>query len=203
MQTILIIYGFSVLYSVIHFLLTTFVFKPKRNEEQKAQLQMYKTIGIQTAKTFVEKDKSYYYLGFVLAAGVLLVFIIISPLLLAYDSFELFKKLFKVTPKIIYNKEFDNYKDIQCTIEFIYNNWEFGEGKKFCKWFEEKHINNTVEEFIFEEHDFLGRSIRNNCGLWNDKSYLFHYFNNKGIEHADEMSGIIMTELFNYCTNEK
>ena len=41
-------------------------------------------------------------------------------------------------------------------------------------------------------HHFTGRWIRNNWGLWDNKSKLHKAFNEIGIHHPDDMSGIIM-----------
>lgn len=41
-------------------------------------------------------------------------------------------------------------------------------------------------------HHGIGRWMRNNWGLWSMDSELAQFFINKGIRHADDMSGIIL-----------
>ena len=46
-----------------------------------------------------------------------------------------------------------------------------------------------------EQHFFMGKSIRNSWDLWNKESDLVKWFEkNHGINHADEISGLIL-----YC----
>ncbi len=50
--------------------------------------------------------------------------------------------------------------------------------------------NNTV---VY--HHTAGRHIRNEWGLWDEKSELHKWFKSIGIWHADDMSGIIFDSL--------
>lgn len=51
-------------------------------------------------------------------------------------------------------------------------------------------------------HSSLGMAIRNNWGLWQD-SELKKWFNNLGIQHPDDMSGIILKSFVNHLKGEK
>jgi len=62
------------------------------------------------------------------------------------------------------------------------------EKEGFKKWGEDK--------FVASLHHSLGRWIRNNWGLWNEKSKLHNWFKVIGIWHADDMSGIILTSYY-------
>jgi hypothetical protein len=55
--------------------------------------------------------------------------------------------------------------------------------------------NMTENEFIGNSHLGLGMWIRNNWKLWK-KSELSSYFNEIGILHPDDMSGIILTSYY-------
>lgn len=48
-------------------------------------------------------------------------------------------------------------------------------------------------KFIAATHHDIGRWIRNNWGLWEQKGRLYKWFKRKGIWHADDMSSIILT----------
>ena len=54
---------------------------------------------------------------------------------------------------------------------------------------------NGTEEDMGKQHHFLGRWLRNEWGLWHE-SKLAKWFNAKGIYHADDMSGIILTSFW-------
>lgn len=60
---------------------------------------------------------------------------------------------------------------------------------------------NGTEEDIQGQHHFLGRYLRNEWGLWQD-SRLAKWFNEKGIHHADDMSGIVLTSFWREINNE-
>ncbi len=62
-------------------------------------------------------------------------------------------------------------------------------------------IENMKEEVISGMHHGLGRHLRNNWGLWND-SVLAKWFNEKGIHHADDMSGIILDSFWRHLHSE-
>jgi hypothetical protein len=51
-------------------------------------------------------------------------------------------------------------------------------------------------------HHNLGRCIRNNWNLWEEGSTLREFFESEGINHADDMSGIIL-QTFHRHLNEK
>jgi len=69
----------------------------------------------------------------------------------------------------------------------------------------EKVLNtNDLNEFVTQPendvilwHHSLGRWIRNNWGLWQG-GVLANFFNTKGINHPDDMSGIILTSFWRY-----
>ncbi len=54
----------------------------------------------------------------------------------------------------------------------------------------------TEEEMILYHHG-LGTWLRNNWGLWAG-SRLARYFNGRGVEHPDDMSGIILTSFWRH-----
>ena len=60
----------------------------------------------------------------------------------------------------------------------------------FLEW-----LNLQEEEFIGRAHHGLGTWIRNNLKLWHNGPPV-KYFNDLGIYHADDMSGIILTSLW-------
>lgn len=63
----------------------------------------------------------------------------------------------------------------------------------FQEWSEEK--------FVSALHHSLGRWIRNNWGLWDERSKLHKWFKALGIWHADDMSGIIITSYYRETHN--
>ena len=54
------------------------------------------------------------------------------------------------------------------------------------------------EKFVTSLHHTLGRQIRNGCKLWGtpEDNKLVNWFNQQGIKHADDMSGIILTSYY-------
>jgi hypothetical protein len=52
------------------------------------------------------------------------------------------------------------------------------------------------ERFTASLHHNLGRWLRNDWGLWDEKSELHKWFKAIGIWHADDMSGIILTTYY-------
>jgi len=59
----------------------------------------------------------------------------------------------------------------------------------------------TEDEFIGRCHHGIGAQIRNDWGLWQD-SYLAMHFKEMGIQHADDMSGIILTSTYREITGQ-
>lgn len=57
------------------------------------------------------------------------------------------------------------------------------------------------EEILYEYHHTVGRDIRNDWGLWSRDSQLYCYFSNLGLEHPDDISGLILTCLYRYIFN--
>ena len=67
-----------------------------------------------------------------------------------------------------------------------------------CKWSEEslnEFKNKEEQKATSELHFGTGRSLRNNWKLWAGTSELSKFFRNLGINHPDDMSGIILTSL--------
>jgi len=60
----------------------------------------------------------------------------------------------------------------------------------------------SEKEFIANSHFSIGKNMRNNWNLWKD-SQLTNYFKNKGINHPDDMSSIILTSYYRYVTNQE
>lgn len=74
-----------------------------------------------------------------------------------------------------------------------------------CKYSEESlndFKNKEEQTAIADIHLGTGRIIRNNWGLWSGKSKLAKYFNDLGIHHPDDMSGIILTSLHRKLNNK-
>jgi len=59
----------------------------------------------------------------------------------------------------------------------------------------------TEEEFIATSHFGIGLWIRNNWRLWGG-SRLSKYFNELGVSHPDDMSGIILTSYYRKLNNQ-
>ena len=62
-------------------------------------------------------------------------------------------------------------------------------------------LKNGTEKQMAKQHHLLGRHLRNDWGLWED-SRLAKWFNEKGIFHADDMSGIILTSFWRQVNSE-
>jgi len=62
-------------------------------------------------------------------------------------------------------------------------------------------IQSASEDEINQFHMGLGMWMRNNWGLWKG-SDLAKWFNTKGITHADDMSGIIITSYWRHLHNK-
>lgn len=58
------------------------------------------------------------------------------------------------------------------------------------------YIKNLQENDLCTLHHTLGRKIRNDWHLWNSSSPLNKFFNDMGIFHADDMSGIILISFW-------
>ena len=66
---------------------------------------------------------------------------------------------------------------------------------------QQKILSMTEYEFTVNSHFGLGLWIRNNWGLWQGGE-LAEDFNNKGIFHPDDMSGIILTCYYRQLQNQ-
>lgn len=73
----------------------------------------------------------------------------------------------------------------------------FEELKKIFPSEDLEEFKNYKEEDVIMEHHYLGRWLRNNWGLWAG-SRLSKWFNDKGIHHADDMSGIILDSFWRH-----
>jgi len=62
-------------------------------------------------------------------------------------------------------------------------------------------IMNMPKEKLCRFHHGLGRWIRNNWELWKGGP-MTKYFNELGIHHADDMSGIIIESFWHHLKNE-
>lgn len=60
----------------------------------------------------------------------------------------------------------------------------------------------TEEEFCAKVHHGFGMWIRNNWQLWGG-SRLSRFFNENGVNHPDDMSGIILTSYHRYLSNKE
>ena len=61
---------------------------------------------------------------------------------------------------------------------------------------------NSEEEFSVGGHHGMGRWLRNQWGLWSG-SELAEWFLERGIWHADDMSGIILTSFHRHLTGKR
>lgn len=60
-----------------------------------------------------------------------------------------------------------------------------------------KSIRASEEADLAVQHHFgLGMWMRNNWGLWSEWSRLKQYFDNQGIQEADEVSSMILTSYW-------
>ena len=62
-------------------------------------------------------------------------------------------------------------------------------------------VENSKEDDMYKYHHGLGRWLRNNWGLWGG-SRLKDWFEERGILHGDDMSGIILTSFWRQTHNE-
>lgn len=54
----------------------------------------------------------------------------------------------------------------------------------------------SLDSFIGRTHHGMGRWLRNNWNLWKEEGPLYDYFVDLGLEHADDMSGVILTSYW-------
>lgn len=67
--------------------------------------------------------------------------------------------------------------------------------REYTQWLRDVDEN----EVLVKMHHSLGRWMRNNWGLWDEKSKLHLYFkNNFGLWHADDMSSVIIASYCRY-----
>ncbi len=87
-------------------------------------------------------------------------------------------------------------KELQEVIDNISKDLEEGGKLTEFKGLKEKELNGY--------HFTFGMAIRNNLKLWakEEKTDLVKYFNSKGIEHPDDMSGIIMTSMHRHVNGK-
>lgn len=84
-------------------------------------------------------------------------------------------------------------KNLEECFEELINNILFDED--YCA------IKSEEEEDLCLYHHSLGRYLRNEWGLWHG-SRLAKWFNDKGINHADDMSAIILTSFWREINSE-
>ena len=54
----------------------------------------------------------------------------------------------------------------------------------------------SEDEATSDLHFSVGMALRNEWRLWHDDSVLAKWFKSKGIHHADDMSGILLTSFY-------
>ena len=59
----------------------------------------------------------------------------------------------------------------------------------------------SEESFLAETHHVMGRWIRNNWNLWAGKGGLYNDLRDRGLDHPDDMSGIVMRCLYRELHN--
>lgn len=77
----------------------------------------------------------------------------------------------------------------------------FGELKKILKPQDVEKMKAGPEDDLDMYHHGLGTWLRNNWGLW-EGSRLSAWFNRHGIEHPDNMSGIILTSFWRHLNGQ-
>lgn len=85
-------------------------------------------------------------------------------------------------------------KDLDDCFAKINSFWPDSTKSEVKKW--------TESDFTAKTHFGLGMWMRNNWGLWAG-SRLSVYFNKLGINHPDDMSGMILTSYHRYLNNKK
>src|SRR5277367_2419498 len=65
----------------------------------------------------------------------------------------------------------------------------------------EAFLNDPEDDACGRLHFGLGMWLRNNWGLWGGGA-LQTWFNSKGIKHADDMSGILITTVYRQLHNQ-
>lgn len=56
---------------------------------------------------------------------------------------------------------------------------------------------------ITQSHHGLGTWIRNNWGLWEESGQLKEYFKKLGLQHPDDMSGVILTSYHRHLNSKE
>jgi hypothetical protein len=77
----------------------------------------------------------------------------------------------------------------------------FAQLKKMLSKEEVEKMKNGREDDMILYHHGLGMWLRNNWGLWKG-SRLSKWFNGKGIQHPDDMSGIIFDSFWRHLNNK-
>ena len=77
----------------------------------------------------------------------------------------------------------------------------FIEIDKILNFEDTKELKEGTEDDMALEHHYLGRHLRNTWGLWQE-SHFAKWFNEKGIHHADDMSGIILTSYWRHLNSK-
>ena len=76
----------------------------------------------------------------------------------------------------------------------------FAELIKLFSHEEVEKVKNGTEENMASYHHGTGRHLRNEWGLWSE-SRLAKWFNQQGIHHADDMSGIILDSFWRHINS--
>jgi hypothetical protein len=66
----------------------------------------------------------------------------------------------------------------------------------------ESWVNKSEESATALAHMGIGRTLRNEWGLWKQDSKLYRYFTGLGIFHPDDMSSIVLTSYHRKKNNE-
>lgn len=64
-----------------------------------------------------------------------------------------------------------------------------------------QEISINEDSFTANLHMTLGRYMRNNWGLWKKEGELYDMFVQLGLEHPDDMSGLILTSYYRQKNN--
>lgn len=74
-----------------------------------------------------------------------------------------------------------------------------------CLWSEESQIsfkNQEEKQAVGRIHLETGMAIRNSWGFWRGDTEIAKYFHNLGINHPDDMSGIVLTSMHRRLNNK-
>lgn len=103
-----------------------------------------------------------------------------------------------IPPKLKIHVDIDS-NDLKYIPKNLYECFE--QLDKFIDDTSRQNIRNATEKDLTSLHFNFGMFLRNNWGLWSG-SRLYEYFSELGVNHPDNMTGIIFTGYYRYLTGE-